>query len=129
MKSLITILSAIFLTVSLGGEIPYVEIAKGFNQNSSHLILKSSGEKIILDLPDKNGVYSLEKANIHLQTFLDNHPNGEFTYILRGKKSDEGIISIGRYERKNEKFNVNLFFKWKNGAHRLESLSIRKDQD
>lgn len=125
MNTLISILISATITI---GAIPYTDIEKGFNENKAKHIIKSSNEKIIINIIGDEGVYSKTQAELILQNFFTKKPSGKFRFIFKGKETTEGTFAIGKYNTNSESFRVTLQFKpISHTSFSLESLTIERN--
>jgi len=125
MSTLVSILTA--ATIAFGA-IPYPDIEKGFNENDAKHIIKSSNQKIIINIIGDEGVYSKTQAELILQNFFTKKPSGKFRFIFKGKETAEGTFAIGNYNTNSESFRITLQFKPNShNSFSLESLTIERN--
>ncbi len=122
MQLLYVILTSVLLSVSSG--IPYATIEKAFEKNNSSELIKMGGDKILIDILGKEGVYSHSQGNLVLKDFFTKHPGNQFDFVFKGKESLQGSFAIGNYISKKDKFRVTIHFKKVKENYQIESLTI-----
>lgn len=127
MSFLHSIIASIFFTVGVSGLIPYQEIEKAFDTNNEKLLVQYCGEKVMLNVLEKDGVYSRSQAQLVLKNFFSKAPNGDFSYFFKGKESTNDSFCIGEYKARSEDYRISINFKKINNSFIINSLNIDKD--
>jgi len=117
-------LTSIFLSFGIGGEVPYGAIEKAFESNNAKEIVALGKEKILINILGDEGVYSKSQAGLVLKDFFTKKPGHTFDFVHKGKGSSEGSFAIGKYLSGGEEFRVTIHFKKIGGDFKIESLAI-----
>ena len=114
------------LMLSIGTGVPYTEVEKAFEKNSSAQLVGLSKDKVLINVLGKEGVYSKSQAGLVLKDFFTKNPGSQFDFFFKGKESSEGTFAIGKYVSRSGEFRVTIHFKNISGKYRIESLSIER---
>lgn len=125
MGILYTILSVLILNLS-SGEIPYTSIETAFAAGDANKLVSYGKENMMLNVMDKEGVYSQSQASQILKEFFNKKPATAFRFTFKGKETSEGTFAIGNYQSKAESFRVTIKWKKIGADYRIESIAIEK---
>lgn len=121
-----SVLTSLFLSLSLLGDIPYSGLETAFSHNNANGIVVYGKDKILLNVLGTEGVYSHSQATLVLKDFFTKKPSSSFDFIFKGKETSEGSFAIGTYVSKSESFRVTIQFKKVGEDFKIESLTIEK---
>lgn len=124
MSQFYSIITALIITLSQQGTLPFSTIEKGFQTNDAEMIVGIGKSKMLLNIMGKNGAYSQSQAAQILKDFFHQRPSQGFKFIFKGKESEEGSFAIGTYKCKEGEYRVTIHFKKVNDNFLIESLSI-----
>jgi hypothetical protein len=128
MNGIYSFLSALIISFSMSGDIPYTTIQRGMESNDAHAIVNLGKDKIVLQVPGSDGAYPLAQAEMILSSFFQKNPKGVFTFRYKNAKPTEGNGTvIGSYVSKGNSFRSTFQFRSGKYETKLESLSIVKE--
>ncbi len=107
-------------------EVPFAAVETAFNNQDAQKIAALGKEKMLVQIQEKDGVYTQNQVTQLLKDFFSKHPNGEFKYTFKSKENIESAVSTGNYVLKNETFRTTIKWKKINSEFKLESLIIDK---
>lgn len=123
MNYIITILLSVLLSLTAFLSIPFSTLETAFKEGDATTIIAQSGDKILLNVAQKEGVYSASQATQILKTFFEKHPASSFKFTFKGKEDGTNSFAVGSYVAK-ETFRVSLKFKLKKEKYDIEAISI-----
>jgi hypothetical protein len=112
------------MLVTSSSEAPYASIQKAFSANDAKGVVVHGKDKFMISINGKEEVYSKSQATLVLKKFFTEHPCSKFSYLHKGKGSNEGAFAIGNYVSKGTTFRVTVHFKMIGNAYRIESMAI-----
>ena len=112
--------------LSIGASVPYAEVEKAFEDNSSSELVRLSKDKVLINILGKEAAYSKSQSGLVLKDFFTKNPGDQFNFFFKGKESSEGTFAIGKYISRTGEFRVTIHFKNISGRFRIESLTIEK---
>ncbi len=127
MNSIVAFVIAAIVSLSTFLSVPFDELEKGFAEGDATSILDSCGEKIIITIDKKEGVYSKTQATHVLKTFFTNYPPKTFVFVYKKKEQGVNSFAVGNYISDKEQFKISLRMKLLKSTHRIESITIDKE--
>ncbi|MFT5581855.1 MAG: hypothetical protein ACI9XP_001872 [Lentimonas sp.] len=124
MSYLYILFASLVISLTSITDVPHSQIESAFNRNSSDGIVSLSKEKVLINIFGKEGAYSHSQANLVLKDFFSKKPNGAFTFIFKGKESENGTFSIGNYTHQGTVMRVTIHFKKESSGFLIETLTI-----
>jgi hypothetical protein len=121
-----TILTAIMLNLYAVADIPYAALETAFTTGDAAKIVAQGKDKMIINIADKEGVYSQSQASQVLKNFFTQNPGATFRFTFKGKETEEGAFAIGTYTAKSGAFRVTVKWKKLGADYRIESVGIEK---
>lgn len=121
------LLSMLILNLNTGSDtIPYASIETAFNSGDASKIVSYGKDRMIINVLEKEGVYSQSQASQVLKDFFGKKPASSFKFTFKGKETEDGAFAIGTYVSKGENYRVTI--KWtKSGSDlKIESIAIEK---
>lgn len=119
-----TILTAIMLNLYAVADIPYTALETAFTTGDAAKIVAQGKDKMIINIADKEGVYSQSQASQVLKNFFTQNPGSSFKFTFKGKESEEGAFAIGTYASKKSSFRVTVKWAKISADYKIESISI-----
>lgn len=126
MGFLYTFLSAFLLNMFAASEIPYSAVETAFLNGDAAKIVAYGKEKMIINVVDKEGVYSQSQASQVLKDFFTRKPASSFKFTFKGKETEEGTFAIGSYVSKGESYRVTIKWKKIGADYKIETINIEK---
>lgn len=120
------LLTTFALSLSGVADVPHADLDKAFNANDAAAVVSFSKDKVLMNVLGSEGAFSQPQAKLILRDFFTKHPKGKFSFIFKGRASDNGSFSIGNYVVKDETFRVTFHFKKDGAQYRIETLNIEK---
>lgn len=111
------------LSVSFAQEADYTKLESGFRSGNEKIILTHVVDKILLNIDQKEAVYSKSQAEMILKDFFTKNPPVAFNYIFKGNK-DGAACAVGIMECKNKKYRISITLKEVKPIFKLEQLNI-----
>lgn len=127
MKILISILLVAFLGTTTVISVPFAELETAFSNNDAEKVMSYGKEKTMLNVLDKDGVYSKPQGTLVLKDFFTTYPSDEFKFMFKGNATGTSSFAIGDYSSGNNAFRVTLKFKKVGDNFKIESLTIEKE--
>jgi adenylyl- and sulfurtransferase ThiI len=122
-----TLLSMLMFNLNIGSEaIPYASIESAFASGDASKIVSYGKERMIVNVIDKEGVYSQSQASQVLKEFFGKKPASSFKFTFKGKETDDGCFAIGAYVSKSENYRVTIKWKKSGSEFKIESIAIEK---
>jgi hypothetical protein len=129
MKTILTLLSTLLIFVADPLiDVPFAAIEKAFNAQDSKTIIMYGKEKLMLNILDKDGIYNPAQASLVLSDFFNKNPKGNFSFVFKGKETEDGVYSFGYYQANSGKFKVSLHFHKVKNEMKFETLTISKEK-
>lgn len=126
MNYLISVLLSALFSLSAFLSIPFSDLEKAFQEGDATSIISQSGEKILLNVSQKEGVYSSSQATQILKTFFEKNPANSFEFTFKGKEDGTNSFAVGTYVAKKS-YRVSIKFKLKKEKYEIEAISIVED--
>lgn len=123
MSYLITVLLSALFSLSAFLSIPFSDLEEAFKKGDATTIIDQSGEKILLNVSQKEGVYSSSQATQILKTFFEKNPASSFSFTFKGKEDGTNSFAVGTYVSK-QSYRVSIKFKLKKEKYQIEAISI-----
>lgn len=123
MNYLFSVLFAVIFSLSAFLSIPFSALEKAFQEGDAITIVAQSGDKILLNVSQKEGVYSTLQATQILKTFFEKNPAASFEFSFKGKEDGTNSFAVGTYIAK-ESYRVSIKFKLKKEKYEIEAISI-----
>jgi hypothetical protein len=124
MSQIITFLSALVISLTVMLSIPFDAIQVAFEKGDSSTIVKNCGDKVFIQLGDKEGVYSRSQAEQVLKRFFESHPATSFQFNYKGKSEGKNTFATGDFITKEKTYKVSLKFKIVKEDYLIESITI-----
>ncbi|HLP56492.1 MAG TPA: DUF4783 domain-containing protein [Fluviicola sp.] len=122
-----TFLSILLFNLNIGSDaIPYASIESAFASGDASKIVSYGKERMIVNVIDKEGVYSQSQASQVLKEFFGKKPASSFKFTFKGKETDDGCFAIGAYVSKSENYRVTIKWKKSGSDFKIESIAIEK---
>ncbi len=122
-----TLLSILMFNLNIGSEaIPYASIESAFASGDASKIVGYGKERMIVNVVEKEGVYSQIQAEQVLKEFFGKKPASSFKFTFKGKETDDGCFAIGAYVSKSENYRVTIKWKKSGSEFKIESIAIEK---
>jgi len=86
-------------------------IVKSISSGNAKELAKFFSSNIDLTLPDFEGMYSQNQAEIIVKEFFAKNPPKKFTVIHKGASKDNSQFTIGKLETEKNKFRVMFLLK------------------
>ena len=123
-----TLLSIMMFNLNIGSEaIPYASIESAFASGDATKIVSYGKDRMIVNVIDKEGVYSQSQAAQVLKEFFGKKPASSFKFTFKGKETDDGCFAIGAYVSKSENFRITIKWKKSGSDFKIESIAIEKN--
>jgi hypothetical protein len=126
MRFLYSFITSIVIGLFGASDIPYSELEQAFNSSDAQAIASMGKDKFMINVFDKEGIYSTSQATLILKDFFSKKPVTSFKFTFKGKESNENTFALGEYISKNESFKVSIQFKKLKEQTKIERLSIEK---
>ncbi|OGS82174.1 MAG: hypothetical protein A2724_18430 [Fluviicola sp. RIFCSPHIGHO2_01_FULL_43_53] len=107
--------------------IPYASIESAFASGDASKIVSYGKDRMIVNVIEKEGVYSQIQAEQVLKEFFGKKPASSFKFTFKGKETDDGCFAIGTYVvSKTENYRVTIKWKKSGSDFKIESIAIEK---
>ena len=126
MNYFITIIFSIIINLTAFLSVPFSELEKAFSTGDATEIVKYGKSKILINIDQKEGVYSQSQGSQILKSFFKDHPPKSFDFHFKGKESGASSYAVGTYLSEHS-FRVTLKFQLEKEVYKIESISIEKE--
>lgn len=126
MNTFYAFLTALILTFTSNGDVPYSAIDKAIESNDAKLIVELSKEKVLINVLGSEGVYGHAQAELVLKGFFNKHPWGSFDFTFKGTPTSDGAFAIGNYVSGGDTYRITLHFQKISGNYQIESFTVEK---
>lgn len=127
------ILYILILTWSLSIDaflaIPFDQLEKAFQTGNATTIINQSSEKVLINILDKEGVYSAPQARQVLKDFFSTYPPKTFSFSFKDKEEGTTSFALGSYTSKTSSFRVSIKFTLEKDIYKIESIIIESDKE
>lgn len=115
------------ISISLGFStllvVPFETISKAFEEGDSKKIMQYSGEKTLIKIGEKEGVYGKSQGIQVLEKFFKENPPEKFKFNFKGKSKGNSQYASGTYTS-SKNFRVGLKFKIVEEDFHIEAITI-----
>lgn len=123
MKLFYLILTSFALSFMQSADKQFDQAESALKRNNAAQVVSLGGDKILLNIEGKDGVYSKPQVALMLKNFFSKHPCRSFSYSHKGQQGKSTAVGIGEY-KSDRQFRVTVQFKASGSSYRLERLSI-----
>lgn len=106
--------------------IPFSELETAIAEGDAQEIVQHAGSKVIIQIDNKEGVYSKSQGTQVLQSFFNDHPTEKFSFEFKGREDKTQSYAFGTYHSMVD-FKLSIKFKLKEKSiYVIESVIIAK---
>lgn len=127
MNYIVTVIITVFLGWSSVFSVPFEELEKAFASGDAEKVMTFSGEKVLITIDKKEGVYSRSQGAQVLKSFFNAHPATSFKFTFKGKEKGTSSFAVGSYSCKENKYRVSIKFVQDKDDYLIEAITLEKD--
>lgn len=128
MNYIVTVMVSVFLGWSVFISLPFNELEQAFLDSDAEKIMSYGGEKTLITIDTKEGVYSKSQGKQVLKGFFNANPPKSFKFNFKGNDSSTTTFAIGSY-LSEENYRISIKFKLGKEKHTIEAISIVKNEE
>jgi hypothetical protein len=123
MKYLLCLLLSFTVFSSFSQELAFDKLEIGFQKGDEKIILTHVVDKLLLNIEQKESVYSKSQAEMILRDFFTKNPPKSFKFIFKGTKGGS-TCAVGILVCANKEYRVSIALKEETPIFKLEQLNI-----
>ena len=127
MNYIFTVIIASFLGWAGIVSLPFDELEKSISSGDAEKVMSFCGEKVLITLDKKEGVYSRSQGAQILKSFFQSNPVDSFRFTFKGKEQGTSTFAVGTYMSKTTKFRVSIKFILQKEDYLIEAITIEKE--
>ena len=128
MKTLLVFIFAVaFSLISPEQDKVYSDLERAFSRGDEKAILVHSGDKLLLEIEKKEGIYSKAQAEMILRDFFEKNRPTAFKLIFKGNSKGNSAYSVGILESHSKKYRITTTLKEMGTVFKIEQLKIEAD--
>lgn len=125
MKKLLYLFCFFVFNLGYAQQTTFDNLALGLKKGDESLVLNQVVDKILLNINQKEAVYSKSQAAMILKQFFQKNPPLRFEYTFVGKKSDVHC-AVGILSCKEKEYRISIVLKKAIPVYKLEQLAVEE---
>lgn len=125
MKKIFFLLCLFAINLTDAQQTTFDNLAVGLKQGNEKIVLAQVVDKLLLNIDQKEAVYSKSQAEMILKNFFKKNPPLRFEYIFVGKKSNVNC-AVGILSCKEKEYRISITLKEVVPVYKLEQLTIEQ---